>query len=186
MLTAFAILTVVFALIVGWDYLPRAKPMEVKQAESALAHSKLRELETAARLRSAEQELEHTHRMVVSTDAPLKRDSLAYVFAKRNLDTTNIDSLKKQVKRADSVIVDQQTKIVALEADTASKAHVIIIQRALLAVKDEKFAAIEKLNKSIAAQIPTLGQKVRHDGKVIGFTLAAVGLAKLVLSATGH
>jgi hypothetical protein len=157
--SAFLILFVVFAAIVAWDYRPHPKTLEVKQAESALKYAKHKEIEATAKLASAEQELEHTHRMVVSTDAPLKRDS---------------------------VVIDQQTKIVALEADTASKAIVIITQRALLAVKDEKFATLDKLNASIKASLPSTGQKLRHDGKVVGFTLAAVGVAKFLLSATGH
>lgn len=183
MLTAFGILVLVFALMVGWDYLPRPEKQDVKQAKSALAHSKQREAAATNKLRDAEQELEHTHRLVVSTDAPLKRDSLTYEFGRRHLDTTNIDSLNAQIKRADSVVVDQRAKIAALEKDTASKAHVIIEQRALIAVKDEKYASLEKLNKAIAAQIPTTRQRLTHDAKVAGLTAAAIGALQFIVQA---
>lgn len=183
MLTAFGILVVVFALIVGWDYLPHGEKLDVKQAKSAVAYAKQREAAATNKLRDAEQELEHTHRLVVSTDAPLKRDSLTYEFGKRHLDTTNVDSLNAQLKRADSVVVDQRAKIAALEADTASKAVVIIDQRALLVAKDEKYAALEKLNASIAAQIPTTSQRLKHDAKVAALTTAAIGALNFAFQA---
>lgn len=158
------------------DYFPKKQPPAVRAAEQDLARSKRHEAELTARLRTAEQELEHSHRNLVSTDAPLKRDSLAYAFAKTHLDTTDVDSLHAQVKRGDAVIVDQQKKITALEADTAAKAKVIISQRALLVEKDEKSAALDRLNAGIRAQIPTRAQQLKHDAQVVGFTLSAIGV----------
>lgn len=183
MLTAFGILVLVFAIMIGWDYLPRGEKQDVKQAKSAIEYAKHREAVAENKLRDAEQELEHTHRLVVSTDAPLRRDSLTYEFGRRHLDTTNIDSLNAQIKRADSVVVDQRAKIAALEKDTASKAHVIIEQRAVMALKDENYAALGRLNKAIAAQIPTTRQRLTHDAKVAGLTAAAIGTLQLIVQA---
>jgi hypothetical protein len=50
----------------------------------------------------------------------------------------------------------------------------------LLAAKDEKYADLGRLNASIAAEIPTRGQQLRHDAKVAGFTGAALMTLKLV------
>lgn len=181
-----AIAFVVAGVLVARDYLPKKETPNVTAAKHDVAQAKRHEAEVTARLKSADQELEHTHQLVVATDAPLRRDSLAYEFGRRHLDTTNVDSLKAQVRRADSVIVDQRSKIRALEADTASKAHVIISLRAVVAAKDEKYAALDRLNAGIAAQIPTTGQKVVHDAKVVGFTLSAVGLVIGAIALAGH
>jgi hypothetical protein len=175
-ITAFAVLALIFAAFIARDYLPGRPSVDVQRYEQQLADARKEDASKTARLKAAEQELEHTHRLAVETDAPLKRDSLAYEYAKRHLDTTSIDSLKKQVRRADTVIVDQRNKIRALEADTASKAVVIMRQRALLLTKDDEKFNLEKVNEGIRQQIPSTGQKFKHDAKVIGFTLSAVGL----------
>lgn len=182
MLTAFAVIAFIFAVFIAKDYLPKRTPVDVPRYERQLADARKQDAAKTAQLKSAEQELEHTHRLAVETDAPLKRDSLAYEYAKRHLDTTSIDSLKKQVRRADAVIVDQRAKIHALEADTASKAVVIIKQRALLLTKDDEKFNLDKVNAGIRQQIPTTGQKMKHDAKVVGFTLSAVGLIAGVLA----
>lgn len=181
-----ALAFVVAGVFVARDYLPKKAPSDVTAAKQDVANAKRHDAEVTARLRSAEQELEHSHQLVVASDAPLKRDSIAYEFSRRHLDTTSVDSLKAQNRRADSLIVDQRSKIRALEADTASKAHVIIVQRALIAAKDEGAAALERLNAGIAAEIPTTGQKLRHDAKVVGFTLSAVGLVLGAIAVAGH
>jgi hypothetical protein len=173
------IVTACLAFVVK-DYLPKKKTPDIAAAEAAIEAAARREALSRNELAELERELEHSRDRLVETNAPLRRDSLAYVFGKRNVDTTDVQSLNAQLKRADTVIVDQQKKITALEADTAVKARTILVQKRLLWEKDDKYAALERLNKGIKAQIPTRMQQLKHDATVATVTAGVLGALQLV------
>jgi len=168
-------------------HLPRGNPdTEVKIARDSLKSALRREVEAKHQLSDRERELEHSRSVVVHDTVALRGPKLAYDYGKTHLDTTSVDSLKAQLHRADTVIVAQAKTIADYAAEVRAFVAKNVARDSVDEAKDARIRALERLNAGVAAQIPTLRQKIVHDAKVAGFTAAGIGLASMILGATGH
>lgn len=81
----------------------------------------------------------------------------AYDSLRADLDTTSVDDLNVALDSADAVIEAQDAQIADLESavDAMVKARAIAAEREQ--AKDEKIAALDRLNKNIANSLPQKG-----------------------------
>lgn len=159
---------------------------EVKIARDSLKSAIRREVEAKHQLADRDRELDHAKALIVHDTVALRGPKLAYDFGKTHLDSTSVDSLRAQLHRADTVIIGQAATIADYAAEVRAFEAKDAARDSVDDAKDARIRALERLNAGIAAQIPGLRQKIVHDAKVAGFTAAGIGLASMILRATGH
>lgn len=184
---ALAGLSIIVLAFLFSGHIPRGDPgVEVRIAKDSLKSALRLEIEAKRELADRDRELEHTRTVVVHDTVALRGPKLAYDYGKTHLDTTSTDSLKAQLQRADTVIVGQTRTIADYQAEVMAFVAKNAARDSVDDAKDARIRALERLNAGVEAQIPTLRQKIVHDAKVAGYTAAGIGLAKMILSATGH
>lgn len=179
-------ISVVAAGLVISDYFPRRADPETGRLKRAAEYAKVRQAAAENALKAKEQEIEHAHTLVVHDTATVRRQKLAYDFAKTHLDTTSTDSLKAQLARADSVISSQTKTIADISTEKDAAIAALADAKQALTAADYRSESLERLNASVQKELDAKNRgQWKHDAKVVGATLATAEAVRAVVHLFG-
>lgn len=171
---------IVGAALVIKDYFPERDDRETKILKNAVVYAKERQAAAENELKDRERELEHAHATVVHDTAEVRRQKLAYDFGKTHLDTTNVDSLKQQLHRADSVVSSQAKTIVDVLSERDAAVDALAVAHRVIQAADYRAESLERLNAGIQKELDEKNRgRWKHDAKVVLGTAGIIGLLGL-------
>jgi hypothetical protein len=180
-------IAVVAAGLVISDYFPRRADPETGRLKRAAEYAKVREAAAENALKAKEEELDHLHTLTVHDTAQVRRQKLAYDYAKTHLDTTSTDSLNAQLARADSVIDSQAKTIVDVSAERDTALAALKLASSAIEAADYRSESLERLNAGVEKELAaTRRGQWKHDAKVVGATLATAEAVRAVAHLLGR
>lgn len=159
--------------------IPTAPSVDVKAIQADLAASREREAAAVAREKVWRDSAARAHNAGARSGAEFERRRIAIAKAPLVV-ITDTAAVRQALAQRDSALYVAQQAIADRDRELAARDSADRDRDAADAAKEQRAQALERLNASIAAQIPTRRQQMVHDAKVVGFTLAAVGTAQLV------